>query len=337
MAFTSSDWIPLWKGLGLEAEEELPSPDSFGDNSLKKRVSFSEPVLSTDESTVRKQKQAWKSWRRKYHKSKSSQSPERSMPIVTEKYPDESLDSFESFEEKAMEYRDENLDDDFWDESDERDSDSKEDEAGPSLWSTLFGFGDDEKDFEDGWTEGGSTNFSDNGTEGASTFFSDAGTSLNSSFSEEVKRSDSHDTLTDDDGEEVKLGEEAAKTLKPATSGTEKDQKQRDGVSRSTYSSQADKEHQEWIAAAARSLITPVKVNQEADKEVDDILRDKQLFDSDSEVLDKPVLDKPAKAQTRKRERRKPGGSSAEEEELEETRMEYQETRWNQVSLGLEL
>jgi hypothetical protein len=294
MAFSSSDWNPLWKGFGLDAEEELPAPESFGSefaNSLKKRVSFSEPVLSTDDSNIRKKKQAWKNWRRKTNRSKSS----KHMPIVTEKYPDEPCDSFESFEAKAMEHRDEHLDGDFWDESDEsdeRDSDSKEDEDVPNLWSMLFSFRDDEKDFDDGSTEGGSTFFSDNGTEGASTFFSDAETSLNSSFSEELKRRDSHNLLTNDPnekGEEVKLGEEFTKILtmasQPTTSGKKLQQEQRDGVSRSTSPAEADKKH----AAATRSCIIPVKVNQEADKELIDTFTDKRHPDAESEVLDKPI------------------------------------------------
>lgn len=308
---------PLWKGLGLEANEELPAPESFGsdfDNSIKKRVSFAQ-VVSEDEDDTRKKKQVWKSWRRKSRNSYKPQKKEvKNKPaIVTEKFPDEPGDSFDSFEARAMDQRDEHLDGDFWDESDrDQDSDTRTDVTPnevPSLWSTLFNFGDEEKDFEDGWTEGGSTFFSD--TEAAS---------LNSSFSEDATsgsiRSSSE---ADGEGEEVELTKEAVKTLDKtkkgptnadiirsndnALSGTELNKEQRDEVSRSSNTPvEVDSDHDFWISAAAKNCIIPVKVEQESNGTKVEIADDTEQPVVVSEALDKSVKssdDKRKKKKTR--------------------------------------
>lgn len=208
MAFAdsiSSGWDPLWKGLGMEPEEELPAPDSFGsdfDNSIKKRVSFASPTHSRDQGG--EVKKGWK-WRRKQRKSTKSSRKRQQRKLEEDVYLDEYSpeESFDSFEERAMEHRDEddeNLDDDLWEGSDTRED---EDHGVASLWTSFFNFGQQEKDFDDGWTEG-------EWTEGDSTFVTDEGTATASVNSQEVKRASSAVSSLDsnEEGEETEGGEE---------------------------------------------------------------------------------------------------------------------------------
>lgn len=201
-SFTSG-WDPLWKGLGLEAAEEVPAPASFGseaENSLKKRVSF---VLSKDQEDEEKKKKNGWSWRRKQRKRTARKRRQGTKRKEDNTFLDEySGDSFDSFEAREIEHRDEDMDGDLWEGSDSRDPESDHREDGDAqedqgLWSTFFAFGDDERDFDDGWTEGDSSIFSEQ-----------TGTSLDSSFSEEVQtESNSIVSLNSDgeEGEEVEL------------------------------------------------------------------------------------------------------------------------------------
>lgn len=164
-------WDPLWKGLGVVEEEEIPAPETFGssfdDNSIKKRVSFAAVMSDEDEVELRKKK--WK-WRRRQRKSKKSsrkrieQQRRLHQEASLDEFSNGDEESFDSFEERAMEHRDEeNLDDDLWDGSDSREDEEEGVQGGGNIWTAFFNFGDNfgdhEKDFEDGWTEADSTYF----------------------------------------------------------------------------------------------------------------------------------------------------------------------------------
>jgi len=223
-SFTAG-WDPLWKGLGLEAAEELPAPESFDtENSLKKRVSFAHPVMSSDQDEEEKKKEKWR-WRRKMNKDKAltlrqtgkSREDEPSLGVY-------SGESFDTFEARALEHRDENMEGDFWDEDDFR----EKGEEVQGLWSALFNFGDDERDFEDGWTEGDSTNVSEEtGTfvsEGETFFSEENELSLDSSLSIEIQKDDPIEPSwsagnDEEEGEEVELSNRSNRSIKSTESG----------------------------------------------------------------------------------------------------------------------
>lgn len=198
----------------MEANEELPSPDSLGssfDNSIKKGVSFANNhVMLEGEDGA--EKKGWK-WRRKQRKAvrKRRQVRKRTKkdePFFLDEYSDDNSEaSIDSFEAKAMaENRDEqNLDGDLWEESDSREQEGDVKES-QGLW-TFFAFGNNEKDSDDGLTEGG-------WTEGDSTFHTE--TSKSSYNSHEVLRNNSDVSSLDSDSEveEIEVEIKSIRSLK---------------------------------------------------------------------------------------------------------------------------
>ena len=281
-SFTSG-WDPFWKGLGLEeedswVEDEAFATSSFGtqDNSVKKRVSFANPVLQ-DQDELEKKKQRWR-WRRtRKQKRKTRKLQQRKQG--DDSFSDENSDSFDSFEAKAIEHRDEHLDDDLWDESDAREEEKEtqgngEPHEGQGIWR-YFVFGGEERDFVFGGTEG---------YDESTIFSEETEMTLHSSTSEEDQRKNSiTESLKSDDDVEgievVDLHAKAAKNSEKApTTKSSKDQRDNSPPSNDSCISAASVEH-ESATMYSRSLI-PVNIaltNTVADNDMNAVLRvDKQ-------------------------------------------------------------